>query len=261
MTRHFALLFIPTSLALCQVDTQALVRKSVENCERDWQASAHWAWTQTDISVSEDRKQTTISEILPVGGTPYKRVVSRDGHPLKAEEERRELHKFEKLSNQRDHESQSDHEARHRKYENEWAFIKDIPNAYNFEFAGEQSIEGRPAWIIRMTPRAGFLPTEPHSALLQHFEGKLWIDKKALQWVKAEANAIDTVSIGWIVARIEPGAHFTVEQTPVANGLWMPRRLSVHGLARVMMVYAKNLNEDVTYSGYHLQKDLQAGTR
>ncbi len=97
--------------------------------------------------------------------------------------------------------------------------------------------------------------------MLKHFDGTLWIDKEDLQWVKAEAEAKDTVSIGWFVARVSQGAHFTFEQTHVANGLWMPKRLTVKGLVRVMMVYGKYVDEDVTYSGYHAAKQLEADTR
>ncbi len=248
-------------MAWGQIDPQVIVRQSVANCERDWRESVNWAWTQTDISVSEDRKETTISQMIPLAGTPYERLILKDGHPLSAEEQRKENRKFEKVLEQRENEPRAEREARIRKYESERAFLQDIPNAYNFTLLGEENVEGRPAWVIRMTPRRGFMPTTSRSALLEHIEGKLWIDKQDLQWAKAEAHAIDTVSIGWIVARIGPGANFTFEQTRVADGLWMPKRLCVDGLVRVMMIYPKYLNEIVTYTDYHLEKQLQASKR
>lgn len=261
VTRPLLLYFAVASVAWGQHDPQAIVRQSVANCERDWRASVNWAWTQTDISASDDKKEVTVSEVVPVDGTPYERLISKDGHRLTPEEERKENRKFEKVVKQRENEPGSERAARMRKFETERAFIRDIPNAYNFELLGEESVDDRPAWVIKMRPRPGFVPAYPHSAMLEHFEGKLWIDKEDLQWAKAEARAIDTVSIGWIVARIGPGAQFTFSQTRVASGLWMPRQLTVNGLVRVMMVYSRNLDENVTYSGYHIEKQLQAGTR
>ena len=265
MKRSFLLYFALVSAAWGQatwgqVDPNDIVRKSIENCERDWRASMSWAWTQTDISMADSKKEVTVTEMVPLAGTPFERLIMKDGHPLTPEERRKEDRKFEKALSQRENEPASEREARIRKYENERAFIKDIPEAYSFSLLGEDNVEGRAAWLIRMTPRAGFVPAAPHAALLEHFEGKLWIDKEDFQWIKADARAIETVSIGWIVARIGPGAHFTFEQTRVANGLWMPKRLTVAGLVRVMMVYGKSLNEEVMYSGYHLEKQLQAGT-
>jgi hypothetical protein len=185
----------------------------------------------------------------------------KDGHRLTPEEQRKEDRKFEKALKQRQNERAAEREARIHKYESERAFIRDIPAAYNFNLLGEEDVEGRAAWLIQMTPRAGFVPTAPHAAMLEHFDGKLWIDKEDFQWIKADARAIETVSIGWFVARLGPGAHFAFEQARVANGLWMPKRLTVTGLLRVMMVYGKGLNEEVIYSGYHMEKQLQAGTR
>lgn len=261
MTRQFILSFGLAAIAWGHDDPQAIVRESVVNCERDWRTSANWAWTQTDVSVSEDKKDVSVSEVLPVGGTPYERLIAKDGHPLSPEDQRREKRKFEKTVNQRENEAQSDREARIRKYDNERAFLQDIPRAFNFSMVGEEVIEGRPAWIISLAPRPGFVPSTPHGWLLARFEGKLWIDKEELQWVKAEAHAIDTVSIGWIVARVGPGARFTFEQMRVAEGLWLPKRITIRGMLRLMMVYGKPLNEDITYSGYHLEKQLEAETR
>ncbi len=261
MKRSIILFFVLVSAAWGQVDPNEIVRKSIENCERDWRASMGWSWTQTDISLSDDKKEVTVSEMAPLEGTPFERVIMKDGHPLTPEEQRKEDRKFEKALNQRENERASEREARIRKYEAERAFIRDIPEAYNFTLLGEDNIDGRAAWLIQMTPRAGFVPTASHAGMLGHFEGKLWIDKEDYQWIKADARAIDTVSIGWIVARIGPGAHFTFEQARVANGLWMPTRLTVTGLVHVMMVYGKSVNEEVVYSGYHREKQLQAGTR
>lgn len=248
-------------MASGQVDAQAIVRQSIANCERDWAATANWAWTQTDVSYADGKKEITVSEVTPVGGTPYERLIKKDGRQLNPDDQRREDRKFAKIQNVRDSESPAEREARMRKYRSERAFMMDIPRAYNFTLQGEENINGRPAWVISMKPRPDFVPTAPHSAMLERFEGKLWIDKQDLQWARAEAQAIDTVSIGWIIARVGPGARFTFEQTRVSEDLWMPRRLHISGLVHIMMLYPKDLNEDVSYTDYRPAKVLRAGTR
>jgi hypothetical protein len=253
--------FAAASAAWGQVDARAIVRTSVVNCERDWRASMSWVWTQTDVSASDDKKEATVSEMVPLNGTPWARLIMKDGLPLTPDEQRRENRKFARVQKQRDSESPAERDARIRKYEDERAFIREIPDAYNFTLLGEEAVDGRPGWKIGIAPRLGFVAATPHASMLKHFDGTLWIDKEDLQWVKAEAEAKDTVSIGWFVARVSQGAHFTFEQTRVANGLWMPKRLTVKGLVRVMMVYGKHVDEDITYSGYHPEKQLEAGTR
>jgi hypothetical protein len=262
VTREFFIFFFAAaSIAWGQVDARAIVRTSVVNCERDWRASMSWAWTQTDVSISDDKKEATVSEMMPLDGTPWERVIMKDGRPLTPGEQRGENRRFAKAQKQRESESPAERQARIRKYEDERAFIREIPDAYNFTLLGEETVAGRPAWKIGISPRPGFIPTTPHASLLKHFDGTLWIDKEDLQWVKAEAEARDTVSIGWFVARVSQGARFTFEQTHVANGLWMPKRFTANGLVRVMLVYGKHVDEDITCSGYHPAKQLQAATR
>ena len=52
------------------------------------------------------------------------------------------------------------------------------------------------------------------------------------------------------LARVGPGTHFFVRQERVANGLWMPEQIVITGVARVLLVHDKVLNEELTFSGY-----------
>jgi hypothetical protein len=242
-----------------QVDPQEIVSQSIRNYERDWRAArTNWAYTQTDVTQSDGTQEVDVSEVIPLAGTPYERLVLKDGHPLTPAERRKEDRKYEKVVRQREKETPSEREACIRKYENERAFVKDIPDAYNFKLLGEEVVDGRQVWVMEMTPRTGFTPTTPHGGMLEHIEGKLWIDKEDVQWAKAEAQVIDTIGVGWVLARIEPGTRFSVEQTRVENGLWMPRRITIAGDAHVMMLFPKPIREELTYSGYRKDGSVSA---
>jgi hypothetical protein len=257
--RALPILVVVVASAHAQVDPKEIVSQSIRNYQRDWRdARANWAWTQTDVTQSDETK-VDVTEVTPLAGTPYERVVLKDGHPLASAEQRKEERKYERALRQRENETPSEREARILKYENERRFVKDIPEAYNFKLLGEEVVDGRPAWVIGMKPRPEFTPSEPHGSILGHIEGKLWIDKEDVQWTKAEAQVIDTIGIGWILARIVPGTRFTVEQTRVENGLWMPRRITIAGAAHVMMVVSKSITEEITYAGYRKAGSVSAG--
>jgi hypothetical protein len=250
------------TIAYCQVDAKALVRQSIQNYQRDWrEARTSLVYTQTDTTMADDTKDTEVSEIIPLCGTPYERLIRKDGNALTDAEQRKEDRKFRRAERQRKNETPSEREARIRKYESERAFVNDIPEAYNFKLVGEETVAGRSAWVVTMTPRPGFVPTTPHASMLAHIEGRLWIDKQDVQWAKAEAHVIDTIGIGWILARVEPGTRFSVEQTRIESGLWMPRRITINGAAHVMLVHSKSLNEELTYSGYHRDASVSASSQ
>jgi hypothetical protein len=197
-----------------------------------------------------DKKEVDVSEVFPLDGTPYERLISKDGHPLTADEQKHEDDKYKKELKKRESETPGERAARIAKYEKERAFISEIPNAYDFKLVGEDAVNGRPAWIVSLTPKEGFVPEQPHASLLKHIEGKLWIDKKDLQWARAEANVKDTVAIGFILARIGPGAHIEMEFSRLSDSLWMPKSLSIKGDAKVLLVHTKDLDEDLTFTNY-----------
>src|SRR3954471_18342867 len=94
------------------VNPHEIVRKSIENYERDWRAAMNWGYTQTDVTSAEGTKEVEVSEIVPLEGTPYERVLMKDGRPLPVEEQRREERKFERAERQREKESPAEREAR-----------------------------------------------------------------------------------------------------------------------------------------------------
>ncbi len=218
-----------------------------------------WSYTQTDVTrVDDGKSQVDISSVIPLDGTPYERLITRNGHPLSPDERRREDANYDKELRRRESETPQQREARIRNYEKERSFLSDLPNAYDFMLGPEDVVNGRPAWTVILTPHAGFQPTMPHAGLLRHIEGKLWIDKKELQWAKAEADVIDTVNIGLIVARIGHGAHITLDFTRMSDTLWVPKGIYVRGEAKILLIHSKNLNEDVTFSNYTLPSPATA---
>lgn len=236
--------------ATLQIDATALVRQSVQNYERNWREAMCWSYRQTDINKSGGTEEVAVSETIPIEGTPYERVLTKGGQKLPPDEQKKEDRKYEKMLKHRETETTWERQQRIQKYEAERSFVKDIPDAYVFRITGEAVINERPVWVIRMTPKPDFLPTTQHGNILKHIEGTLWLDKEDLQWAKAEADVIDTIEFGWILARVGPGTHFLVEQTRVAEGLWMPQRIVISGVARVLLVHDKVLNEELTFSGY-----------
>jgi hypothetical protein len=242
------------SVCVAQPDVKDLIRQSVENYDRSWREAMHLSYTQQDITCSDGKKETAISQIVPLDGTPYERLISKDGHALSADEQRREDEKFDRELHKREAESPDERRARIQKYEKDRAFIKELPEAYDFKLVGEDTVAGRPAWVVTLTPKPGFVPKTSHADLLKHIEGKLWIDKQDLQWAKAEAHIIDTISIGLILARIAPGAHITLDMTRVSPTLWVAKEITINGEAKVLLVHTKNLNEQLTFTGYHTGK-------
>lgn len=231
-------------------DARELVRQSVLNYEKAWRAGMQWSYTQTDVTREDGTREVDVSQVIPLDGTPYQRLIGKNGHALTQEEQRKEDDKYQKELHRRGVESPGTRQARIQKYEKERGFLVEIPAAYDFRLVGEDLLAGRSAWVVKMTPHPGFEPTMTHAGMLKHIDGRLWIDKKDVQWSRAEADVIDNVSVGLILARIGPGAHISLEFTRISDKLWVPKEITIKGEARILLVHNKNLDEELSFSAW-----------
>jgi hypothetical protein len=78
----------------------------------------------------------------------------------------------------------------------------------------------------------------------------VWIDKGDLQLAKMDVEAIDTVSFGWVLARIHKGTRVMLEQTRVNDEVWLPRHLTFKLDARIALFKGYNLDGDQEYRDY-----------
>ncbi len=111
-------------------------------------------------------------------------------------------------------------------------------------------LNGRDTWVIAGEPRPGFRAHLKEAQILPKYHGRLWIDKNDLQLAKLDVEALDTVSFGWILARIHKGTRLVMEQTRVNGEVWLPQYMRLRLNARIALF--KDYNEEVeqTYRDY-----------
>ena len=68
--------------------------------------------------------------------------------------------------------------------------------------------------------------------------------------VKLDAEALDTVSFGLFLVRLNKGARFTLEHTRVNEEVWLPKRVQAAVDARLALVKKFRGQVDVTFSNY-----------
>jgi hypothetical protein len=106
------------------------------------------------------------------------------------------------------------------------------------------------SYVIDATPRPDFKPTQPHAGMLKKIKGRLWIEKNNYNWVKVEAQALDTISFGFFLFRIHPGSHFVLEKTLLKNEVWLLKRLDIDGGARIALFKNENIRQEDVFSNY-----------
>jgi len=230
--------------------------KDIENEKRQ----RDYTYIDREVQHNLDGKGRTKStevktyEILEIYGAQVQRLIEKDDKPLDAKDAAKEEEKIQKIIDKRKNESDEDRKKREEKEvkdrEEGRKYVREVADAYDFKLVGSEELGGREAWVIDGEPRPGFEPHMKGAKLLSKFHGRVWIDKGDLQLAKMDIEAIDTVSIGWVLARVHKGTRVMLEQTRVNDEVWLPRHVAFKLDARVALVKGYNLDGDQEYRDY-----------
>jgi hypothetical protein len=241
-------------------DPQEIMRRAVQKDIFNWEEAKDYTYlerAQQDTldgngQVKSSKSET--NEILVLYGEPFERLVAKDDKPLSEKEKKRQDDEFEKETRKRENETPQERQKRLQKYEKERedgrAFVREILDAYTFTLEGIEMLNGRNTWVIDGTPRPGFEGKRRESKMLPKIKPRFWIDQQDYSWTKLRAEFTDTVSIGWVVARLHKGSQFEVQQVRVNDEVWLPQRIDIKLDARVALLKGINANVHVTYKDY-----------
>lgn len=265
--RAAALLAFCSALAFAQ-DAREIVLRSLEHDDRNDRIARNYTFLERNDARQLDgqgrlkKREVLTYDVTLLEGSPYRRLIARDDKPLPPAEERKEQEKLRKSIEQRQKETEAERARRvadwEKKRQEGRDFLREIPDAFNLRVVGDERVDDMDAWVIEATPRPSYRPKARMARILQKFKGKLWIDKRDSVWVKMEAEALDTVSYGLILARLQKGARLSVLQTHVNDEVWLPRTVEVTLSARVALVKTIRLAAEITFKDY---RKFQAESR
>jgi hypothetical protein len=210
-------------------------------------------------------KQTTIRtwEISFVEGSPYRRLVARNDQPLSAEEQKFEEDRMRYAIEQRRKESKSERDKRvgewERRQKKQREPVLEIPDAFDFKLVREETVDGAPAYVIDGTPKPGYDPKSSGAAYLTKMKARFWIAKRDFQWLKMDAETMDTITFGGILVRLAKGSTLTMEQGRVEDDLCLPRHFVIHASARIALIKVVRTDVEYTLSDFRRTADMPKG--
>ncbi len=234
------------------------VRKNLqtdEHLQRGYAYRSEERVVQLDKNGGVKKTEARGYEIYPPGeGVPgYRRLVSRDGVPVSAQEldkaDRKQREKVLKAVADRDHESPSSRADRVRKEadqrRDEQQLMDEVFHVFDFRLVRREDVAGRPAIVVAFSPRPGVKARSRRSSIAMKFAGQAWVDEQDHQVVRVNVQAIDDVTIGWgLLARVYKGAEGTFERRKVNDEAWLPARAEFRAGGRIALF--KRFSVDVT---------------
>ena len=253
------LILVTAAMAFAQ-DPREIVRRSIEKDETNRSLRRQYTYVQKSSETQFEKdgrvksSTTTVREVLNLYGHPFNRLIQKNGRPLTPAEEQKEKERLDKFTARWTNESDADRRKRQERTKQnrlkQQAFMREIADAYDFTLVGEEKIAGQDTWIIQAEPHPGYQAKTSEGKYLAKIHGRVWIDKKEYQWVKADAETIDTISYGLVLLRLYKGSRLQFEQTRVNDEIWLPKMERVTAGGRLGLFVRASLDQTTTYENY-----------
>jgi hypothetical protein len=199
------------------IDPITLVRDAAKNEIRANDVEQYYIFKDT----TEYKDHSVTKEILrtPQGGLSS--TVLLNGHPLSADERKKEDDKLQKFAN--------DPEARHKRREASKAddkraelMLTSLPDAFLYTYAGtDHGPHGEELVHLNFKPNPGFSPPNHETAVYQGMQGDMIIDRQAMRIAKIDGTLVKDVDFGWgILGKLYKGGKFRIVQRDVGGGHW-----------------------------------------
>lgn len=233
-----------------QVSVQEIVERSVAANDKDFAAEPEFNFIEKD----HEGKTTKTFQVTMIDGSPYQRLLASSGKALSPAQEAVELKKEEKTAAERRAQTPEQREKRIADYgkelKSDHEMMSQLSKGFDFRIVGTRKSGQRSVWVLTATPKPSYRPPNMDCEVLRGMRGEMWIDKETYEWAKVTAEVIRPVSIGGLLAEVEPGTRFEIEKAPVTAGIWQITHFSMQSHAKVLHLVKHNSAEEDWFSDF-----------
>lgn len=243
MQRRF-LLAIPASLLLALLPAGAtdplpkpdeVLKKAIARAKWEKESKADEQWTSTRRSIDQKLnkdgsvEETTERVYQPylVQGKVFSRLISKNGKPLTAEEQKKEAEREkrfrESLNKPKKAEARKDDDD-----DDDIDLDEGLIARYNFAVIRVEPVGDRQAYLLTFLPRAGVkLPEKKRmDRILNHLEGRVWIDTQNYALLKVDMHLTEPTTLMAGLGNVR-SLDFLIELIQVAPDVFAPKEMAI----------------------------------
>jgi len=131
--------------------------------------------------------------------------------------------------------------------------VAELLRASNLANPRRERFRGRDVIVFDFEPDPNF-DYKNAKSMLKFFgktAGVMWIDEKDKQVARLEAYLADSFKVGGgVLAKLNKGASFTLEQERVNDEIWLPSVTDINLSVRVLLVKGIDVNQQIRSFGY-----------
>lgn len=200
-------------------------------------------------------KKTSTREydVFWIDGVPVSRLMKKDGKDLSEKEIQKENEEIDKrVAEVKEKKAKAMREGKATDSAgNEVVPVSRLLELLSFTNPRRVMLNGRDTIVMDCAGAPHAQPRDRAERVYRVIAGTAWVDEQDRALVKAEGRFVDSFKIGGgLVANIQKGTSFQMEQTKVNGEVWLPSMAAGSGSARFFLLFHFNGTLKMVNSGY-----------
>ncbi|HXL23350.1 MAG TPA: hypothetical protein VOA78_12830 [Candidatus Dormibacteraeota bacterium] len=231
-------------------------QKAIDKIKENYAGTRAEEETEYDKNGKELKKELKEFTFFYLSGEEISTLVKKDGQALSGSEQKKEDEKTQKRIAELQ-KKEAKKEAKEEKAKEEGKADKDDPGIEVFlrvcQFVNprRERFRGQDVLVFDFEPNPEYKARNLEEKVVQKLAGVVWIDEKAHDVARLEAYFVGDLKIaGGLLANLQKGTSFVLEQGFVNNEIWLPTYEEAHVGVRVLLVKGFKVNVVTRYSDY-----------
>jgi hypothetical protein len=231
-----------------EISAVNLARKVVSNELRiQNEEQTHWMYR---LEKEEDGRKE-VQELLETKNGSLSQLLSINGHPLDAKQQRKEKQRIQRLVSHPD-EQRKLQQASNKKAEQGARLFRILPDVFVFSYARRQG----DLVTLNFTPNPTFQPPSLEVRVFHGMEGEMTVDTTQERLVELNGHLMEDVSFGFgVLGHLDKGSTFEIRQTEIIPGHWEMTTLHVNMRGKAMLFKTIGVQVTENHSDFHRVPD------
>lgn len=232
-------------------------QKAIDKIKENYAGNRSEEETQYDKTGKITKKELNEYTFFYLDGEEVSTLVKKEGKPLSDDEQKKENDKTKKRIEELQKKDKKK-EEKEQKAKDEGKDSKDddpgieiFLRVCQFVNPRRERFRGQDVLVFDFEPNPEYKPQNMEERVVKELAGVVWVDEKAHDVARLEAYFVGDVRIGGgVLANLQKGTSFVMEQAYLNNEVWLPTYEEAHVGVRVLMVKGFKVNEVTKYSDY-----------
>jgi hypothetical protein len=233
-------------------------QKAIDKLKENYTGTRSEEETQFESDGKVKERKLNEYTFFYLNGDEISTLVKKDGKPLSDSEQKKENERVQKeIQDIQKRETKKEAKEEKAKEEGKDGADNDEPGievflrACQFVNPRRERFRGQDVLVFDFEPNPEFKAHKLEEKVVQKLAGVVWIDEKAHDVARLEAYFVgDMKFAGGLLANLQKGTSFVLEQQYVNNEVWLPTYEEAHVGVRVLLVKGFKVNSVTRYSDY-----------